>query len=101
MKGAAILQGFGKYSALIDGKVDGQVVFNPSPIAVIKTELEGVVEAGVEGKLFADIPPGRITCVIPAMTGSVSLLGKITTSATANLAAQAKFAGALTGGFKS
>jgi hypothetical protein len=101
VKGAAILQGFTKYEALISGKVDGQVVFNPSPIAVVKAELEGVVEAGVEGKLFADIPPGRITCVIPAMSASVSLLGKISTNATANLAAQAKFAGALSGGFKS
>jgi hypothetical protein len=101
VKGVAILQGFAKYEALINGKVDGQVVFNPSPIAVVKGELEGVVEAGVEGDLFADIAPGRITCVIPAMSASVSLLGKITTNATTNLAAQAKFAGALTGGFKS
>jgi hypothetical protein len=101
VKGVAILQGFAKYQALIDGKVGGEVVFNPSPVVAIKGQLEGIVKAGATGSLFADIPKGRITCVIPAMNESITLLGKITTNATANLAAQAKFAGALSGGFKS
>lgn len=98
-RGVAILQGFTKYEALINGKVDGEVVFNPSPLVVVRTELEGVVEAGVEGDLFADIAPGRIGCVIPAMSASVGMLGEIGTNAAANLQAQGKFVTALTGGF--
>lgn len=98
VKGAAILQGFTKYQALIDGKVDGKVVFDPSPLAVVTGELKGVISAGVEGELFADIPAGRIGCVIPAMDASVTMLTKIGTDAKANIAAQAKFAGTLTGG---
>jgi modification target Cys-rich repeat protein len=98
VRGAAILQGFTKYQALIDGKVDGKVVFEPSPLAVVTGELEGVVSAGVKGKLFADIPAGRISCVIPALQKSVEMLGKIGTDAKANIAAQAKFAATLTGG---
>jgi hypothetical protein len=98
VKGAAILQGFSKYSALIDGKVGGEVVFKPSPLAVVTGELNGVVEAGVDGKLFADIPAGRIACVIPAMEASVSMLGDIASQGATNLKAQAKFAAVLTGG---
>lgn len=98
-RGVAILQGFTKYKALIDGEVNGEVVFDPSPLVAVTTELDGVIKAGVDGKLFADIPTGRIACVIPAMEGSIDMLAKMGTDAEANLAAQAKFAGALTGGF--
>ena len=96
--GVAILQGFAKYEALITGKVNGQVVFNPSPLALIKTEFTGLVDAGVDGKLFAGLPKARITCALPALSDSVKVLGDIGTSASANLAAQGKFVAALTGG---
>jgi hypothetical protein len=99
VKGVAILQGFAKYSALIDGKVDGQVVFETAPLKVVTTELQGVISAGAEGKLFAGIAVGRLPCVIPALQASVTMLGDIGADATANLQAQGKFATALTGGF--
>jgi modification target Cys-rich repeat protein len=99
LRGIAILRGFTKYQALISGRVDGQVVFNPAPLVVVTTELEGVIEAGAEGELFADIPPGRIGCVLPALTESVGMLEGMSTSATANLSAQGRFATAITGGF--
>jgi hypothetical protein len=98
-RGVAILQGFAKYEALITGEVGGEVVFDPSPLLVVRGELEAVIEVGVEGDLFADIPIGRIACVIPAMTGSIELLTGIAAEAGATLDAQASFAGALTGGF--
>jgi modification target Cys-rich repeat protein len=98
-RGVAILQGFTKYSALIDGKVNGEVVFEPSPLVSITDSLSGVVEAGAEGSLFADIAPGRIGCVIPQMSASVGLLGDIAAEAKTNLAAQGKFATALSSGF--
>jgi len=98
-KGVAILQGFGKYSALITGEVDGNVVFDVPPLEVVRGELEGIISAGAEGSLFADIPAGKIPCVIPAMSESVTMLGTIATEGTANLQAQASFAGSLTGGF--
>jgi hypothetical protein len=101
LRGVAILRGFTKYGALINGRVNGQVVFNPAPLVVVTTELEGVIEAGAEGDLFADIPPGRIGCVIPALTASVGMLEDMGTSATANLSAQGRFATAITGGFSS
>jgi modification target Cys-rich repeat protein len=97
-RGVAILQGFAKYEALISGKVNGEVVFNPSPLALVKTEFEGLVEAGVDGKLFADLPKARIACALPALSDSLTAIGTIGTSATANLAAQGKFVAALTGG---
>lgn len=97
-RGVAILQGFAKYQALITGEVNGEVVFKPSPLALIKTEFDGLVSAGAEGSLFADLPKARITCALPALSDSVKALGNIGTSATANLAAQGKFVTALTGG---
>jgi hypothetical protein len=100
VKGAAILTGFAKYSALIDGKIDGQVVFETSPLAAVKASLEGVAKEGVNGKIFADIPSGRIMCVIPAMTKSVEALAGMATGAAATLKAQGEFATAFKGGFK-
>jgi hypothetical protein len=100
VKGAAILAGFAKYEALITGKIDGKVVFETSPLANVTAELNGVVKAGVKGSLFADIPTGRITCVIPAMEASVKALGALTTESAATLKAQGSFATAFTGGFK-
>lgn len=100
VKGAAILAGFAKYQALIDGKIDGKVVFETSPLAQIKTQLGGVVSAGVKGDLFVDIPTGRIACVIPAMEDSVKALGDMATNAAGTLKAQGEFATAFTGGFK-
>lgn len=101
VKGIAIIQGFTKYSALITGKVNGEVAFTPSPLALVKAELDGVIEAGVEGSLFADIAPGRIGCVIPEMVSAGDVLVNIGTSATANLAAQGKFVTSMTSGFGS
>jgi hypothetical protein len=92
---------FTKYSALIDGKVNGEVKFNPTPVAAVTAGLEGVIEAGVEGELFADIPAGKITCVLPAMEAAVTMLGDISSGAAANLKAQGSFVAAVSGGFKS
>ena len=99
-KGVAIVQGFTKYSALIDGKVNGEVVFKPSPLAQITTSLTGVIEAGAEGSLFADIAPGRIGCVLPEMSASVGILGDIGAKAKANLTTQGSFVTSMTSGFK-
>jgi hypothetical protein len=101
LRGVAILRGFTKYQALINGRVNGQVVFDPAPVVVVTESLELVIEAGAEGSLFADIPPGRLGCVAPALAESVGMLEGLTTNATANLAAQGKFATAITGGFSS
>jgi modification target Cys-rich repeat protein len=99
VRGVAILRGFTKYQALITGKVGTEVVFNPAPLVVVTTELEGVIEAGAEGDLFADIPPGRIGCVVPALEEAVGMLDEMGSSATDNLAAQGRFATAISGGF--
>jgi modification target Cys-rich repeat protein len=101
LRGVAILRGFAKYQALINGRLDaqGEVVFNPPPVVVVTTALEGVIEAGVDGELFADIPPGRIGCVIPALTESVGMLEGMSTGASATLAAQGDFAAAMKAGF--
>lgn len=96
-----MIAAFAKYEALINGKVNGEVVFETAPIATVTGELQAVVSAGIEGKLFADIPAGKIGCVIPALRASVTMLGEIGADATASISAQAKFVGAFTGGFKS
>ena len=97
-RGVAILQGFAKYKALIDGEVNGEVVFSPSPLLLVKGEFEGLVKAGADGKLLAGLPTGRILCAVDALSDSVTVLGEIGTSASTNLQAQGKFVAALTGG---
>lgn len=99
--GAIMVESFTKYNALITGEVNGEVAFDPSPITAVTLALSGVVEAGADGSLIADLPTGRISCAIPALTESVSLLGDIAGDATATLEAQAKFVAAFSGGFGS
>lgn len=97
-RGVAILQGFTKYKALIDGEVNGEVVFDPSPVALVTAELKSVVNAGIDGKLIAELPKGRIACALPALTASGEMLVDIGTTAKTNLVAQGKFVTAITGG---
>lgn len=98
VRGVAILQGFAQYEALISGEVNGEVVFDPTPLALITGELQGVVQAGVSGELFADIPVFRAGCAISALQESVTLLGRVGQDAAASAEAQAEFSAALLGG---
>lgn len=90
---------FAKYSALFDGKVNGEVVFDPAPVAQVSAGLEGIISGGAD--VFADLPSGRIPCALPAFESSVTILGELTTEATATISAQASFVTALSGGFSS
>lgn len=89
VRGVAILQGFARARALIDGEVNGEVVFDPAPFARIQGEFSALVSAGLSGEF--EIAPGRIDCVIPAIQEAVSVVGEIGTEFTASLSAQASF----------
>ncbi len=89
VSGVAILQGLARARALIDGEVNGEVVFEPAPFARIQGEFQALVSAGLSGEF--EIAPGRIDCVIPAITEAVSVVGEIGTEFTASLQAQASF----------
>jgi hypothetical protein len=99
--GIAMLQGVAQYQALFTGKVDGKVVFETAPIKGVQVALQGVIDDGIEGKLTADIPVFRLNCAFDALSASVKMLKNLGADAEANFEAQAKFAGELTGGFKS
>ena len=98
VRGSAILQGTARLSALITGEIDGKVVFNPAPVAQITASLNTVVQAGVDGKLFADVPKGRLLCVIPALQEAVKALASVGTEAQGTIEAQLMFSSVLTGG---
>lgn len=74
---AGALQAAAQAEALFNGKVDGEVVFDPSPVARLTGSLQGFVSGGVDGFAELDIPIGRIGCVIPAFTEAVSALGEV------------------------
>jgi len=98
VRAAAILQGTARLSALITGEIDGKLVFDPPPVAQITASLNGVVSAGVEGELFANVPKGRLLCVIPALQEAVKALASVGTEATGTIEAQVMFGTVLTGG---
>jgi hypothetical protein len=98
VQGVAIVQGFGRLTALIDGEIDGQVVIDPAPLAQIRTSVQGLAEASVEGDLFAGIPVGRVNCAIEGFIAAGTMLGSIGSDATASLSAQASFVTSLTTG---
>lgn len=96
VKGAAMLQGLAQYKMLFQG--DAELNIQP-PVANIQTQLEGFATAAVDGNFNFDIPKGRIICLLGAFEEAVDLAAKISTEASGNITAQAKFATALTGGF--
>ncbi len=98
VRGIAILQGTAKLGALITGEIDGEVVFDPAPLAQLTGSLNGIVSAGAEGSLFADVPKGKILCVIPAMQAAVEALGSVGAEASGTIQAQAMFASFITTG---
>jgi len=72
---AGALQAAVQARALFDGQINGEVVFEPSPVARITGSLQGFVDGGVDGFAELDIPAGRLPCVIPAFQESLSALG--------------------------
>lgn len=71
---AGALQAAAQAEALFNGRIDGEVVFDPSPVARITASLQGFVTGGVDGFAELDIPAGRIACVIPAFEEAVTAL---------------------------
>src|SRR5690606_6391742 len=65
VRGAAILQGFAQLGAIVNGQVNGEVVFDPTPLARIQAQFSAVIDLAAAGEF--DIAPGRIACVIPAL----------------------------------
>ena len=98
VRGAAILQGAAKLKALVNGEIDGEVVFDPAPLAGLTASMQGIVSAGVSGDLFAGLPKGRIICVLPAMQEAITALGKAGGEVGGTIQAQAMFATIFTGG---
>jgi hypothetical protein len=98
VSGVAIVQGFGRLTALIDGEIDGQVVINPSPLDQISASVEGLARASASGDIFAGIPAGRVTCAIGAFVEAGDTLVSIGTKAGASIAAQGEFVASLTTG---
>ncbi len=87
VRGSAILQGLARAQALINGEIDGKVVFDPPPVANIAGEIQGLIQAGFGGDL--EIAVGRLPCVLPAFQEAGESMAKITTEFTASLALQA------------
>jgi hypothetical protein len=99
VRGVAIVQGAAKYEALLTGEVNGEVVFNPSPLAELRTSITGFANASAFADL--DLTVGNIQCTVAAFAEAGRLAGSLATGTTATLQAQAEFVGAFTSGFSS
>jgi hypothetical protein len=69
---AAALQAAAQARALFTGEIDGEVVFQPSPVARIRASLEGFASADAIANF--DIPAGRLPCVVPAFEESINAM---------------------------
>jgi modification target Cys-rich repeat protein len=99
VRGLAIVQGAAKYEALINGKVNGEVVFDPSPLVELTASVQGFANANA----FADFNIGtaRIPCVLAAFTEARPILTGLANSTTATISAQTSFVSAFTSGYSS
>jgi modification target Cys-rich repeat protein len=97
VRGAAIIQGAAKYEALITGTVDGEVVFNPSPVAQLRTSIQGLANANAIANF--DIAVGKLPCVVPAFQQAGTIVASIATDTATTLEAQGDFVSAFAAGF--
>lgn len=93
IRAAAILQGFAQLGALVNGQVNGQLVFDPPPVVRLQTEFQGVIDAAASGEF--EIAPGRIDCVVPALREAVEVLASVATETGGTIQAQAEFSTSL------
>ncbi len=94
--GAAALQAGARLTALIDGKVNGVLVFDPPPLIGLTGQIEGLLSAGFEGGF--DIPPGRLPCLVPAFEEAITALGSIGGSVGGTVSAQVELVSIFAGG---
>src|SRR5690606_37865359 len=80
-RGIAIVQGAAKYEALFTGRVNGAVVFDPSPAAELRASVQGFANASAFARF--DIAPAKIQCVVDAVGEAVSILGSFASETTA------------------
>jgi modification target Cys-rich repeat protein len=103
LRGAAIVQGFTKYQALITGKVSAEanapLVFDPPPFVALRASFTALATPSA----FADfdISLGKVACVVPALQEAGTVAASLATETTGALQAQASFVTAFTGGFES
>ena len=101
-RAVAILEGFTRLSVLINGEVDGEVVFpcadDPatacSPVANVTTQISASAELAISGDL--DIPSGRLACVAPAFEQAATFLASVPGEFAVTLEGQASFAAFIT-----
>lgn len=89
VRGAAILQGFAQMGAIINGRVNGELVFDPPPLVNIQQQFSGVIDAAASGEF--EIAPGRIDCVVPALREAADVLASVATDTAGTIEAQASF----------
>ncbi|MEZ4430442.1 MAG: hypothetical protein R3A51_22425, partial [Nannocystaceae bacterium] len=92
LRGAAILQGFARLTALATGEVAGEVVFSPPPLAKLGDNVDVLTE-GIDQDI--NIPTGRLPCVIPAFQEAAAVLQATAVTVSGTLEAQAAFASLL------
>ncbi|HEX4338922.1 MAG TPA: hypothetical protein VH062_23610 [Polyangiaceae bacterium] len=96
VRAGAIVQGAARMTALVTGKVDGNVVFSPSPVDDLTASIKGFASADAIAHL--DIPAGRLGCVVPAFVEAGTDIGNIASTTADTISAQAKFVGYITTG---
>lgn len=92
--GRRVIQDAARLTALIDGSVDGQVLWSPSPLGFTVAVLQGLIDVGVSGDLV--LPAGRLPCVLPALQEAVQELAQIGATIGGTLEAQAQLVAFLT-----
>jgi hypothetical protein len=95
-RGQAIIQGSARLSALVDGTVEGKVVYEVSPLDGLVASLKGFASADAIAKF--DIPAGRIACVVPAFVDAGKALGDAASKVGGTIEGQAKIVAVLKGG---
>jgi hypothetical protein len=61
--------------ALFTGEVDGEVLFEVSPVARIAGEIQSFASADAIADF--DIPAGRLPCVVPAFEAAIGIMSDV------------------------
>jgi hypothetical protein len=69
---AAIARETALLQAFLEGKVNGEPVFEPTLAELVLSAPQAVVEDGVTGELLNDVPIDELSCVIPTLENALN-----------------------------
>jgi hypothetical protein len=90
-RGASILGSYARLSSIITGEVNGEVIYDPSPLVQMEDAYQQILSSG-ENTWRLNLSPACKAYALPALTAQVALVGDLATDSSGALGEGKQFA---------